>query len=218
MSNSGIDVSEALQKVRDSRLFVNTEQAEQTNELSALLDKVFEYLSDMKNNFFDWLESIFPKLDIQASGFGDNIINFVSWGLIVLFLIVLLIVLVKLVENYRKKEKEELISLINIETGKLDSHSWIDLARNTAAKAQYREACRAVYMALIFNLDENGVIKYDNAKTNLEYLQVVKTNTELYTPLKQVVTVFEYLWYGKHAGTSSDYEMCIDFYKKVANE
>src|SRR3989339_943760 len=135
MSNSGIDVSEALQKVRDSRLFVNTEQAEQTNELSALLDKVFEYLSDMKNNFFDWLESIFPKLDIQASGFGDNIINFVSWGLIVLFLIVLLIVLVKLVENYRKKEKEELISLINIETGKLDSHSWIDLARNTAAKA-----------------------------------------------------------------------------------
>lgn len=218
MSNTGIDVSEALQKVRDSGQFVNQEQTEQTNQLSTLIDKLFEYLADLKTNFFNWLESIFPKLDIQSSGFGDNVINLVSWGLIVVFIIILLIILVKLVENYRKTEKEELISLINIETGKLDSHSWIDLARNTAAKAQYREACRAVYMALIFNLDENGVIKYDNAKTNLEYLQVVRSNTDLYTPLKQVVNKFEYLWYGKHAGTQDDYEMCIDFYKKVANE
>ncbi|MEW5821577.1 MAG: DUF4129 domain-containing protein, partial [Cyanobacteriota bacterium] len=71
---------------------------------------------------------------------------------------------------------------------------------------------------VIFYLDEKSIIKYDNAKTNMEYLQVVRSKEKLYSPMKRVIEKFEYLWYGKQTGTEDDYKDCLDFYYQVKDE
>lgn len=218
MPDNGVDISEALEKVRQSGEFSDQTVTENTNKMSSMLDNIMDYLSELRKNFMEWLNSLFPSIDIQSNGYGDLIINVIAWVLVVICVIALFVLLYKLLEHYRKTEKDELKAIINLDTGTLDSESWLDLAKNCAQKAEYRDACRAVYMSLIFTLDEKGIIKYDNAKTNLEYLQTVKNKAELYAPLKQVVNIFEYLWYGKHKGSEEDYNSCIGFYDKVVNE
>ena len=218
MPNSRVDVSEALQKLRDSGEYADKEVSQQTDWFSSMRDKVIEFLSDLKKEFLDWLQELVPAVELHGTGYGDLVINIIIWVLVILFVIILIFILLKLLEHYRKTEKEEFTAILNIETGKLDSSSWIDLARNCASKGAYRDACRAVYMSIIFYLDEKELIKYDNAKTNMEYLQLVRSKAELYTPLKEIVNIFEFVWYGEQPGSKEEYDTCIEYYDRVVNE
>lgn len=218
MPGLNVNISDALEKIRNSNEFLQQKQNDTTSALTEWLDKIKDWLIELRESFVEWLNSLFPSVKVGNTGIGDHIINIIAIVLIIIFVVVLVYTLFRLLEHYRKKEKEEFKSTINIITGTLDSKSWFDLAKNSALKGQHRDACRAIYMSLLLYLDENGIIKYDNAKTNMEYLQNVKSTEELYSPMKKVITVFEYLWYGKHSGTSSDYDLCLELYNKVTNE
>ncbi len=217
MPGNPADISDALQKVRNSGEFVYSNQDDSSNLLAKLWDKIMDFIYNIRESLAEWLKNLFPEVEVTSPGFAADIVNMITWIIIVIFILILLFVLYKLLMHYRKKETEEVKTLLKIKEGAIDSESWLDLARNYAQNAQYRNACRAVYMSLILYLDEKSIIKYDKAKTNLEYLQTVRGKEDIYNPLKLIVTVFEELWYGKHNGSVQDYDQCLMNYKKVVN-
>lgn len=218
MPTKSKDISKALEDIRNSGEFTNEKIPEQTNQLSNFFDQLAEKISDLQDAFNDWLKDLFPQVDIPDTPFGGELVDIIGWCLLILGILFLLFILYKLLIYYRKTETEEFKTIINLDSGKLDSNSWFDLAMQSAKQAKYREACRGVYMSIIFYLDEKGVIKYDNAKTNIEYLQTVRSKKELYNSLKDVVDVFEYTWYGKNPGTEEDYDKCVAQMKNISDE
>jgi hypothetical protein len=76
-------------------------------------------------------------------------------------------------------------------------------ARAASQKAQalsgsgdYRHALRYLYLSALLLLDERGLLRYNRAQTNREYLRQVRSRPELAGHLKEVVETFDRVWYG----------------------
>jgi hypothetical protein len=218
MPENATDISEALQKVRNSNEYIYNKDQESSNFLTQLWDQFSNFLYDLRESLSNWLKDLFPEMKVTTPDFMATLLNYITWIIVAILVILLLIILFRLLKQYRKKETEEIKTMINIAQGVVDYKSWIEMAKNFAQNAQYRNACRAIYMSTILYLDEREIIKYDKAKTNLEYLQTVKRDVTIYEPLKKTINIFEYLWYGKHNGTAQDYNTCLEQFKKVVNE
>lgn len=71
-------------------------------------------------------------------------------------------------------------------------------AQNLSRGGDYRSAVRYLYLSSLLLLDERGMLRYDRSKTNHEYLRSVAGQPELAEPLREVVDVFDNVWYGYH--------------------
>lgn len=65
-----------------------------------------------------------------------------------------------------------------------------------AGGGDYRAAVRYLYLSALLLLEENGLLRYDRSLTNREYLRSVADLPDLAGTLRQVVEVFERVWYG----------------------
>ncbi len=78
-------------------------------------------------------------------------------------------------------------------TTSLEAHA---LAEAYEADRDYRSAIRYLFLALLLQLDERGLIHYDPALTNREHLRQVSTHPQAADLLRQIVSTFEDVWYG----------------------
>jgi hypothetical protein len=69
-------------------------------------------------------------------------------------------------------------------------------ARALSAGDDYRQAARYLYLSTLLWLDERGLLHYDPACTNREFLQQVSGNNNLHEALLPVVNFFDRVWYG----------------------
>jgi len=74
----------------------------------------------------------------------------------------------------------------------------------------YRNAIRYLYLSVLLQLDERGLLRYDRSKTNREYLRAVASSPELVGPLRQVVDTFDRAWYGFESIDRSSYQAYLD--------
>jgi hypothetical protein len=78
----------------------------------------------------------------------------------------------------------------------LSSSQALERARSLAAGNDYRHAVRYLYLSTLLWLDERGLLHYDPACTNREFLQQVSGNHSLHKALLPVVDFFDQVWYG----------------------
>lgn len=71
-----------------------------------------------------------------------------------------------------------------------------DLASELAASGDYRAAVRYLYLSSLLLLDERGLIRYDATLTNREHLRQIQGQPQLLETLRQVINIFEDVWYG----------------------
>jgi hypothetical protein len=69
-------------------------------------------------------------------------------------------------------------------------------AESLSTQGDYRNAIRYLYLSSLLVLDEQGVMRYDRSRTNREYLRSVSSRPELAKPLRDVIDVFDRVWYG----------------------
>lgn len=81
-------------------------------------------------------------------------------------------------------------------------------AEQAAAAGRYREAIRCVYRALLSRLDAEGLISYDQTKTNWEYLNTIRSIEALYKPFAELTMLFDRKWYGLEPANVNDYQRC----------
>lgn len=78
-------------------------------------------------------------------------------------------------------------------------------AQELSTSGDYRTAVRYLYLSSLLLLEERGLLRYDRSLTNREYLRTVAHRPELATILREVIDVFDRVWYGFQTLTASEY-------------
>ncbi|MFB1482019.1 DUF4129 domain-containing protein [Corallococcus sp. RDP092CA] len=73
---------------------------------------------------------------------------------------------------------------------------WAHLADALAAKGEYREAVRNLYLALLSRLHRDGAIHYDETLSNWDYLRAFRGRPEVRAPFRELTRRFDFAWYG----------------------
>ncbi|MFW6042431.1 MAG: DUF4129 domain-containing protein [Chloroflexota bacterium] len=98
-----------------------------------------------------------------------------------------------------------------------NSQTALQQAQDLSRSGDYRSAVRYLYLSTLLLLDERGVLRYDRTRTNGEYLESVAQRPELATTLKNVVDIFDRVWYGYQTLDSNAYTWYEDQVKKLQN-
>jgi hypothetical protein len=88
----------------------------------------------------------------------------------------------------------------------LTADAALQRAHNLSHGGDYRSAVRYLYLSALLLLEERGLVGHDRSKTNREYLRSVSDHPELEIPLRNVVEVFDRVWYGYQPLDDQDYQ------------
>lgn len=79
-------------------------------------------------------------------------------------------------------------------------------AQELAEGQDYRTAVRFLYLSSLLTLDERGLLRYDRSKTNRETLRHLASQPTLALHLREVVDIFDRVWYGYQPLDAAAYE------------
>jgi hypothetical protein len=89
---------------------------------------------------------------------------------------------------------------------------WWRQADEMAARGEYLEAVRAVYLAVLSLLHRQQLLRYEPTRTNGEYVRMVKLAPEapppVVRPFEGLTDLFELKWYGERACEGEEYRTC----------
>lgn len=148
------------------------------------------WLSDLYNRFLDFLDRIlFGTLNAAYQGR----VLFQVAGVLA-FLLALFFIYRSLSRNLA--QEAELAGEEGETDESLTSKSALKRAESLSMRGDYRNAIRYLYLSSLLVLDEQGLLRYDRSRTNREYLRSVSSKPELAKPLRDVIDVFDRVWYG----------------------
>jgi hypothetical protein len=82
----------------------------------------------------------------------------------------------------------------------------------------YRTAVRYLYLSALLILDERGLLYYDRAQTNREYLRQVAGNAQVAGLLREVINVFDQVWYGFQPLDEESYQRYAARVRELENQ
>jgi hypothetical protein len=92
----------------------------------------------------------------------------------------------------------------------LTSKGALKRAETLSVQGDYRNAIRYLYLSSLLVLDEQGLMRYDRSRTNREYLRSVSSKPELAKPLRDVIDVFDRVWYGFEGVDEQTYQSYVE--------
>ncbi|MGQ9732392.1 MAG: DUF4129 domain-containing protein [Candidatus Zipacnadales bacterium] len=96
-----------------------------------------------------------------------------------------------------------------------------DFQRQAAAlveRGAYREAVRALYLALLWALQIQGVLPRTSAQTNREHLYHLRTRPALAAIVEPFTETFDLMWYGSRPASREDVEHCRRWLEAAVRE
>ena len=100
------------------------------------------------------------------------------------------------VKLFRKKSTLISKSENNIVTENIFDINYNEEIHKAIKTENYRLAVRLMYLQLLKDLSQRGIIKYKQERTNNDYVMQLY-NTPFYKPFFQLTRNFEYAWYGQ---------------------
>jgi hypothetical protein len=79
-------------------------------------------------------------------------------------------------------------------------------AQELSTGGDFRTAVRYLYLSALLLLEERGLLRYDRSLTNREYLRTVAHRPELAAVLREVIDMFDRVWYGFQMVDAREYE------------
>lgn len=92
-----------------------------------------------------------------------------------------------------------------------DPEHWRRQAEDYARANEFRAAYRALFLALLLTLDQAGIVSYDRARTNGDYIRALGTGNQasLYELLLPPADAFDRFWYGQQPVGAADYQALL---------
>jgi hypothetical protein len=171
--------------------------------------------------FKEWLDKVLEELFkreeeeeaarmpplIFGEGSGMQVANALVVVLIGAVLLVLGVVLYRALRNSSEEEAADTLEVSAQEqkaegAGGLDAlarppEGWAHLADELAARGEYREAVRHLYLALLSRLHREGAILYDVTLSNWDYLRQFRGQRDWLPPFRELTRRFDFAWYGR---------------------
>jgi hypothetical protein len=94
--------------------------------------------------------------------------------------------------------------------GIVTSKGALQRAQALSMQGDYRNAVRFLYLSSLLVLDEEGLLRYDRSRTNREVLRSVSSRPELADPLREVIEVFDRVWYGFEPVDEQTYQSYLE--------
>ena len=158
-----------------------------------------------------WLEELFrrdrpePPRDTAVPVSGGALANVLVVALVALTLGVLGVVLVGVLKR-RSGTTGPALEVSTVDAAALAGspdhalsrppEGWAHLADALAARGEYREAVRNLYLALLSRLHRDGAILYDETLSNWDYLRAFRGRPEVKAPFRELTRRFDFVWYG----------------------
>ena len=83
-----------------------------------------------------------------------------------------------------------------------------DMAEAAARKGDFEQAMRYLYMALLRHFDRTGVLPYQRARTNWEYVDALRGKTDLIADFQPLTLAVDRVIYGRDPADATAYETC----------
>jgi hypothetical protein len=100
----------------------------------------------------------------------------------------------------------------------LTTEDLLATARALAQQGDYRAAIRRAYLALLYELEQQGKLRLHQAKTNRDYLDALRHEPALYPSFVALTRIFERIWYGHGNATEFDFEGFLTGYRETLND
>lgn len=144
-----------------------------------------------------WIEDLLERLLAPVFDVGTGTGSVLGWIVIAICGLLLAGVLLYLFLNMRRALTAEAQATApdDYEAG-LTAATALQQANDLARGGDYRTAVRYLYLSSLLWLDERGLLRYDRALTNREYLKNLADNPQLRSQLQPIVETFDQVWYG----------------------
>ncbi|HEY3474162.1 MAG TPA: DUF4129 domain-containing protein [Anaerolineales bacterium] len=160
--------------------------------------------------FFDWLDQFARRIRNATLPYG-------RLPLIVAAVLVFLLSLFFISRGLSRSLVRE-AELADEEDGSdelLSSKGAFKRAETLSMQGDYRNAIRYLYLSSLLVLDEQGLMRYDRSRTNREYLRSVSSRPELAKPLRDVIDVFDRVWYGFETVDENTYKSYVEHVEEL---
>ncbi len=91
---------------------------------------------------------------------------------------------------------------------------WLRQAQTAQQQGNYRETCRALYMAMLQQLNDRGIIPQEMSRTDGEYLTLVRS-LNLPPPYRVLIHTHERLCFDRVAISSEVCDRCWQAYQEI---
>ncbi len=124
--------------------------------------------------------------------------DLLSWGLTLLSVLVVAAIVVYALRGLLGGLVREVVlpAEAALEGGDLNPEQAQLQAQRLAGQGDYRTAVRYLYLSALLSLEARGLLRYERTLTNREVLRRLGDHPELAGVLREVVEVFDRVWYG----------------------
>jgi hypothetical protein len=159
----------------------------------------------------DWFQRILDAFFDLLERLAFGVQNTAYYGRVPLMIGAALLLLLSLLYISRKLSRSlvreaELNAQGSEDEALLTSRGALQRAQTLSTQGDYRSAIRYLYLSSLLVLDERGLLRYDRSRTNREYLRSVSSKPQLATPLRDVIDVFDRVWYGFESVDEQTYQ------------
>ena len=201
-ADSSLESGDASVRIREI-LSRPAYQPEPETPVGAFLRKVLHKIRAFLGEIYSSLTRLLERLLGAGAGSG--------WIGNVLLVVILLLGLLAVVHFGRKirrpQRKRKKTRVVLGEEVALDSTS-SDLAEAGLAAARagdFRTAVRKLYVSLLYELSERGLIELEDSATNHEYLRRAARFAGVASPMRYMTDRFDYIWYGMFLPSQDDF-------------
>ena len=152
----------------------------------ALLGSLLDWLFNLLNRLFSPFDNVGS---VPGNTIGQLIV--LAGGMLVLGVLIYWMLGLR-----RTLTAEAQVAVDDDPEANLTANSAFQQANNLARGGDHRTAVRYLYLSSLLWLDERGLLRYDRALTNHEYLERLRDNAELRTQLTPIIETFDRVWYG----------------------
>jgi len=175
----------------------------------------WKWVQKLLKRFFEWLLERDDQPTIREPAFGGEMAG--ANAVMIVIVVALVGLLVFLLLQFRRKPDDDeargeaaALGESPLSTDPMSALSkrpetWAGLADTLAAKGEYREAIRHLYLALLSHLHRGGVIDYDPTRSNWDYLFGFKGQGEAKSAFRELTRRFDFAWYGNLDVTDAAY-------------
>jgi hypothetical protein len=150
-------------------------------------------LNDLMQRFLDWLSEILGDSEPVTISVGGGAVDLTA---LIASVLIGLMLAFSLASLFRDFVSESALDAENGHEEPLSARSALSRAETLSKDGDYRSAVRYLYLSALLILDERGLLYYDRTKTNREYLRRVAENPKIAGLLREVINVFDRVWYG----------------------
>lgn len=158
------------------------------------------FFQEVRRRFFEFLSNLLPDEAVGVP-LGD-IITFVS---LIALAILMGYIFLNLFSGFALEAD---LDANGDEDGEiLTADSALQRAQTLSGGGDYRTAVRYLYLSSLLLLEEHGLLRYDRSLTNREYLRSVSNKPRLAKILRDVIDVFDRVWYGFQPIKEDEYDV-----------